>query len=124
MCINPRSTLPLIGSAKDGITMALEQNTVCHHANQLFTAGVLRLQHSNLTALDFSHLVDEHYGTEEEGFMANEHEGVPIPCSRVHLSEEQMAQLQLQHPLTDDGNHGIDLYRNVLQFISDTSITQ
>ena len=92
--------------------------------NQLFTAGILRLQRSNLTALDFSHLVNEYYGTEEEGFMANEHEGVPIPRSRVHLSEEQMAQLQLQHPLTDDGNHGIDLYQNVLQFISDTSTTQ
>ena len=35
MCINPRSTLPLISSAKDGITMALERNTVCHQISSL-----------------------------------------------------------------------------------------
>ena len=80
--------------------------------NQLFTAGALRLQRSQLIAVDFFDQVDEDYGIDEDGPTPDDSEGVAIPRSTVQLSEEELQQAV--DPLADDGNYGINLYQQAL----------
>ena len=40
--------------------------------NQLFTSGILKLKHSELTAMDFFDIVDDNYGVDEEGLVPPE----------------------------------------------------
>ncbi len=88
--------------------------------NQLFTAGALRLQRSQLIAVDFFDQVDEDYGIDEDGSgpTPDDSEGVSIPRSAVQLSDEEMDELQQAvDPLSDDGNYGINLYQQVVAII-------
>ena len=86
---------------------------------QLFTDGALRLRNSGRVAVDFFDNVPDDYGIEEEGITASDREGVQIPSSRAHVSDEQLSELQeCVDPLSDSENFGIDLYQQAVQLIS------
>ena len=92
-----------------------------HHKSphQLFTAGLLLLQHSRLTALDFFEEVDHSYGIDEEGPEASDEEGtVIIPELNFQLSPADYRRLcDSVDPLSSSDNYGIDLYEQTVQFI-------
>ena len=88
--------------------------------NQLFIRGLLLLRESNLTALDYFNNVNDHYGVDEDDTIEedNNDEGVTIPRSLIQLSDEQMRELRSRvNAQGDDGNHGITLYQQVLEYI-------
>ncbi len=86
--------------------------------HQLFVQGSLHLQRSGLVALDFFEQVDNQYGDEEEGLVANDTEGVHIPPNSFELTEIHLAELQLQvDPGAQSDCCGIDLYQQTLQCI-------
>ena len=87
--------------------------------NQLFTAGALRLRHSGLAAVDFFDSVPDDYGTEEDGVSPDNSEGVEIPSTSIHLSDEQLQLLQDRvNPLAESDNFGVELYEQVLDITS------
>ena len=90
--------------------------------NQLFITGVLQLRQRNLTAFDFFNTVDNNYGIDTDDMVSNDDdddEGVSIPRPTVQLSEHQLRDLQSHvNPQTDDGNHGINHYQQVLQYLN------
>ena len=91
---------------------------------QLFTAGALLLQHSQLIALDFFDNVDEDYGTDPDGPIPAEEEetGVSVPQTSLTFSDSGMAILQQNiDPFDATENYGMDLYEQTLQYI--TSLT-
>ena len=97
--------------------------------NQLFTAGVLRLRQSNLTAFDSFNMVDDNYGIDEDDSVADDideveghNEGVSIPRSTVQLSDEQFRELQSlvnSHANDNGDSYGINLYQQVLEYLYD-----
>jgi len=66
--------------------------TACHKTpQQLFTAGILILQNSNIEALDFSAVVDENYGVDPDIVStADDNLGVVVPESSVKFSDADM----------------------------------
>ena len=87
--------------------------------HQLFTAGLLLLQHSDLTALDFFNDVDDMYGVDEDGPEPDDTDGtvsVPEVGFQLNVSDYQRL-LSLVNPLAESPNHGIDLYEQTLHFI-------
>ena len=82
--------------------------------NQLFTTGMLRLQNSNLAAVDFFSQVP---GIEEDGISTSNDE-VEIPTIVLILSDTELATLQSLVNPSDD--YGIDLYVDTLHFFSPT----
>lgn len=97
----PRTNLSL-SKFQDGVRM---DHTIMT-PNQFFAFGALQLQHSGLVALDFFNHVSEENRVDEDGDSVNEGsiEGVPIPRSTIHLTEEQNELLQ------SEVNH---LYREI-----------
>ena len=88
---------------------------------QLFTAGVLRLQRSGLVALDFLERVEENYGTGEDGLppSSEDYSGVEVPEVGLSLDSEQYMDLrQLVDPLKESNNYGIDVYEETLHFLT------
>lgn len=88
---------------------------------QLFTAGLLLLQNSNLSALDFFEDIDESYGIDPQGpiSVASDRSGIEIPQSTLHFSERDIYMLkQTIDPCAASDNYGIDLYEQTLQYIS------
>ena len=79
-----------------------------HNASphQLYTAGILRLQQSNLSAFDFFDTVDSSYGIDEEIVTeASTETAVSVPETRLNLSPENYAILQAQiDPLAPSDN--------------------
>ena len=92
-----------------------------HHKSphQLFTAGLLLLQHSRLTALDFFDQVDGSYGIFEEGPETSDgEETVFVPELNFQLSTTDYLHLcDSVDPLSPSHNYGIDLYEQVVHFI-------
>ena len=89
--------------------------------HQLFTAGLLRLQRSDMAAVDFFEAVHNEYGIEEDGLPGDieDQAGVAVPEGRFALTEEQLDNLQqLVDPLKESSNYGIDLYEQTLYFIN------
>lgn len=87
---------------------------------QLFTEGALRLQRTNSTALDFFDNVDWDYGIDEEGLAAEDSagEGITIPPTTLHMSQQHLNDLQQRvNPLSDSNEHGVDLYIQTLNFL-------
>ena len=83
--------------------------------NQLFTAGVLRLQ--GRAAFDFFENVPEDYGTEESGIASTE-DGVTIPQIHTELSENQKTLLKESiDPLESSDDYGVSLYLRTLQLL-------
>ena len=87
---------------------------------QLFTQGVLCLQHSGLVSLDFMENVDTSYGVDNNGPTSTQEdpEGVRVPENHLDLSDETLALLRNVNPLAESNNHGIE---NVLSLLSPTS---
>ena len=67
-----------------------------HSPRQLFTSGVLRLQHSGLVVLDFMNAVDSHYGVDRHSpAPIGEHSNsVTVPQIHIDISPEVMMQLR------------------------------
>ena len=87
---------------------------------QLFTAGSLLLQNSQIAALDFFHHVDDTYGMDPNGPLpVSADSGVSIPVSQLRFSGEDIQALQ-EHvdPHGVSENYDIDLYETALDFIS------
>lgn len=91
--------------------------------HQLFTAGALLLQHSGLAALDFFDDVDDTYGIDVDAPVPAQREhDVVVPEVATTLSSEHVSQLtRTVDPLKDSNEFGIDIYEEVLQFISSVS---
>lgn len=92
---------------------------------QLFTAGALLLQHSQLIALDFFDNVDDNYGTDPDGPIPAEEEetGVSVPQTSLTFTDTNMAILQQNiDPFGATENYGMDLYEQTLQY-NITSLT-
>ena len=92
-----------------------------HHKtpHQLFTAGALLLQHSGLAALDFFKDVDDTYGIDIDGHISPQEGSVVVPEVSVCLNSANFTRLQRTvNPLTVSDDFGIDLYAEVLQFMS------
>lgn len=87
---------------------------------QLFTAGMLLLQHSQLTAMDFFTPVDDFYGIDEDGPEPDdEASSVVVPQLNFQINAHNLCQLRnTVNPLAVSENFGIDLYENVIRFIS------
>lgn len=83
---------------------------------QLFVGGALRLQRSELVALDFFEGVNESYGIAEEGLTTNS-EAVEIPENTFTLRDDHLQELNRRiDPLCDSSNYGIDLYLQTLNY--------
>ena len=92
---------------------------------QLFTAGLLLLQNSNLSAMDFFEDVNESYGIDPQGpvSVASDRSGVEIPQNTLHFSERDIYMLkQTVDPCAASDNYGIDLYEQTLEYISNLSL--
>jgi len=90
---------------------------------QLFVQGALQLQRSQLHALDFFDHVDAMYGIDIDeshiSIPSDDDYTVYIPPNSFQLTEEVLVQFQAAvNPLTESHNFGIELYMQVLQFIS------
>ena len=89
---------------------------------QLFTAGVLLLQNSQLAALDFFQTVDEEYGIDPEGPLSYQGEvdsNVFVPSLSLKFPNTDIVTLkQTINPLSVSENFGMDLYEQTLNFIS------
>ena len=90
---------------------------------QLFTAGVLRLQRSGLVAVDFLEDISNNYGIDEEGLSTstslNDYSGVEVPEGGFSLDSEQLTNMQQTvDPLQDSNNYGIDVYEEALLFLT------
>ncbi len=84
---------------------------------QLYSAGMVRLRNSGLTAMDYFDSIDSDYGVEEEGLPGSD-EQVLVPELHVHLSEAEQTRLQSTvNPLQDSDNYGIELYEQTLEFL-------
>lgn len=90
---------------------------------QLFTAGMLRLRHSGLIALDFFDNVDNEYGSEGDFSLVHEDtEGVSIPASTIDPTDEQLAELRESvDPHTTCDDYGISQYCQALDIIQSWS---
>ena len=91
-----------------------------HHKSphQLFTAGILLLQHSGLQALDFFETVDETYGIDTNGPVPTPDRSVSIPEIELELRGVEVAHLrQTFDPLGPSDEYGVDIYCQVLSFI-------
>ena len=58
---------------------------------QLFTAGALLLQNSQLEAFDFFEAVHNSCGIDSDGPIPSEEGGVEIPQSSLHFSDSDLA---------------------------------
>lgn len=84
---------------------------------QLFTAGALLLQNSQIAALDFFNSVDESYVIDPDGSIPGSKEGIIIPQNTLRFSEDDLQVLR-QHvdPFGASDNYGIDLYEPFILF--------
>lgn len=89
---------------------------------QLFTAGALLLQNSQLAALDFFHQVDLDYGIDSDGPLpvgSDDMERVSVPQTTLRFSNADMTIIhQNIDPCGYSENFGIDLYEQTVNLIS------
>lgn len=93
-----------------------------HHKspNQLFTAGMLLLQNSQLTALDFFGVIDSNYGVDEEAPVPAEDDdnAIQVPESIYRITDANFTLLQQTvDPLGSSDNYAIDTYESTLHFL-------
>ena len=93
--------------------------TACHKTpQQLFTAGSLVLQTSNVDAFDYAEAVDSNYGLDPD-ITVIPNEAVVVPENPIKFSESDIQALKIAiDPLGVSDNHGIDIYEQTLQLIS------
>ncbi len=94
--------------------------TACHKTpQQLFTAGCLMLQASNMGALDFADQVGNTYGVDSEIYAGQNDEAVVVPENPIKFSEADIQILKLAvNPLGVSDNYGIDIYEQTILVIS------
>ena len=96
--------------------------TVGHKSpQQLFTAGALLLQNSQLDALDFFENVDADYGIDPDGPVPSggEENGVIVPDTSLRFSDGDLETLHHNiDPCSTSENYGMDLYEQTLQYIT------
>ena len=87
--------------------------------HQLFTAGAILLQNSQLPGLDFFHEVDDQYGIDMDGPLpVDGGQHVQIPSTSLHFSDSDMDFLRrCVDPCAPSDSYGINLYEQVLQII-------
>lgn len=86
---------------------------------QLFTAGALLLQNSQLSALDNFEDVDEEYGIDPDGPIASQDGSISVPESTLNFSDSDVSALQQNiNPYAPSENYGMDLFEQSLAFIS------
>ena len=82
--------------------------------HMLYTSGMLLLQHSKLTALDFFDDVDYDYGIDEDA---------PVPSNDISSISYQRGDAdyrllqQTVDPLAPSDDYGVDLYDQTLNFV-------
>ena len=89
---------------------------------QLFTAGSLLLQNSQLAAMDFFEHVNENYGIDPEGPAPVDDDDdsgrILIPQTPLKFSNTDLGILNQQvNPLGSTSNYGIDLYEQTVRLI-------
>lgn len=90
---------------------------------QLFTAGCLLLQNSQISALDFFHSVDDLYGVDPDGPIPHTDQGVSVPRTSINFSDSDIQQLKRTvDPCGISENYGFDLYEETIKFISTLTI--
>ena len=114
--------LPRINSALEQFKNSWNSHSIRtehgHSPTQLFTAGLLLLQQSGLTAMDFFSAIDDGYGEEDNGYVVEENENVVIPPVQLATNDDQLESLHnLVNPLSSSNNHGIELYLETVQFL-------
>lgn len=88
---------------------------------QLYTAGCLLLNNSNLDALDFGDPVDDDYGVDmnDTHLGTDDQNSVVVPENRIKFSDEDVQALKSAiNPLSPSDNYAIDIYEHTLQYIS------
>ena len=126
LCALEYAYLPKINRAIDCFVQGWNSHGIhtAQHLSpqQLFTQGVLRLQHSGLVALDFMDSVDQLYGVEPNGPTAidDSQTTVRVPDNNLNLSDELLSRLHASvNPLAESSNHGIELYEEALSLLSE-----
>lgn len=88
--------------------------------HMLFSGGLLLLQHSRLTALDFFAHVDSDYGIDEDGPVPSHDEeiSIEIPANTYQVTDANYTLLQnTVDPCSPSDDYGIDLYEQTLDLI-------
>lgn len=88
--------------------------------HMLFTSGMLILQRSRLSALDFFDHVDSEYGVDEDAPVPSyDSSSVEIPAStyQVTLCKLHTAIQHAVDPLCPPGDYSVDLYEQTLALI-------
>ncbi len=78
---------------------------------------MLTLRYSGLNAVDVFESVSGEYGQFEEGAsnVEGDDEGVPVPLLALSITPEQMTLIRdTVNPISDDDQHGLSLYRSVI----------
>ena len=88
--------------------------------HQLFSAGAILLQSSQMPGLDFSQEVNEDYGIDPDGPIPTDSDGyVEVPVSPLHFSERDLLYLrETVDPCAPSDNYAINLYEQTLEIIS------
>ena len=85
---------------------------------QMFTKEMVKLNQTNLPALDFFEPISERYDVEDEGFVPES--VVCVPPLDVDLDNETREVLQCEvDPLLESSFYGVDLYQHALQIIQE-----
>ena len=92
--------------------------TACHKTpQQLFTAGSLVLQTSNVDAFYYAEAVDSNYGLDPD-ITVIPNEAVVVPENPIKFSESDIQALKRAIDPLGISDHGIDIYEQTLQQIS------
>jgi hypothetical protein len=85
----------------------------------MFTKGMMKLNRHNLQAYDISENVLSTYGFEDGGISCGNTDNINTPrvVNPLSISDYELL-LNMFSPLENDRNFGIDLYENVLAFVS------
>lgn len=86
--------------------------------HMLFSSGMLLLQHSGLSALDFFNHVDSDYGIDEEAPVPPGDSSIEVPECAYQVSDADFTLLQQTvDPLEPSDDYGIGLYERTLPLI-------
>jgi len=87
--------------------------------NQLFTAGAILLQNSQLPGINFFHQVNSQYGIDMDGPLpVNNDQHVHIPSTSLNLTNSDLEFLKRSvDPCVPSDNYGIEFYEQALQTI-------
>ena len=92
----------------------------CHQKTpmQLYTEGMVLLNHSGIPALDYTTPVDtEEYGIEDDlDDMQSDDDTVNVPVISVHYNIDVLQSLV--NPLQESANYGVELYLQTVEYLN------